>query len=96
MLSQPLSQSGFLKFTGSQGENDAHHLGLLGVNAQTVQSKEDVHGLERNSLVAVDERVIAGEAESVRGCEIDEVGLGLVMKSIPRPSQSRIKKALVS
>jgi hypothetical protein len=84
MLSEPIGKLGFWQVTCGQSEDQADHVGLLRFDPESVESEEDVHGLEGDALVPIDEGVIAREPKTVRCCEIEEIGLRLVVEPISR------------
>lgn len=61
-----------------------------------VQDEEHVGGDKADAFVAIDERVVPDEAESVGGREVGEVRAGFVPPSMSGPSDGRVQEAFIS
>jgi uncharacterized protein len=96
VLAEPLSQVNLLQLASGQGEDDVRHVGFFRVDAQTVETEEDIHRLEGHPFVAINEGVIPSESKTIGCCEIDEVSLGLVVEPISGAVQGGIEETLVS
>jgi hypothetical protein len=96
VLSEPVGQSGFWQVTRGQRENQPDHLRLLRFDTESIEAEENVHGLEGDTLVPIEKRVISGEPKTVRCCEIEEVGLRFVVEPISGSFQRGVKETLVS
>jgi hypothetical protein len=96
VLSEPVGKRGFWQVTRGKSENQADHFGLLRVDTESVEAEEDVHGLEGDALVPVDEGMISSEPKPVGCCEIEEIGLRLVVEPISGSVQRGIEETLIS
>ncbi len=71
VFSKPLGYLRLLQVASGQVEDEAHHFRFLRVDAQAVQSKEDVHRLEGDPLVAIDEGMVPSKTEPVGRRELN-------------------------
>ena len=83
-MSEPLGEAWLIQVTARQGEDEGDHVFLRRIDSEGVQAEEEIHRLEGDPLVAIHKRTIAGEAESVCGGELGEIGVGLVQKPVSR------------
>lgn len=96
MLSEPCRELRLVDFSTGKRKNQRDNALLRAFNSQSVQADEDVHRLKRDALVAIDKRMISGDAESVRGSENGEVALTIVLKAIAWSLEGRLKEPPVT
>ncbi len=84
MVTEPSSEAGLIDVSTRQRHDNGNDLFLRGVNAEAVQTEEEIHGLKGDALVAIHEGMIAGESKPVSGRESRKVGLGVVKEAIAR------------
>ena len=65
VLAEPGGEIGFVELPTGERENHDDDFFLRCFNAEAVQPEEEIHGLESDSLVSVNERMVVGEAESI-------------------------------
>ncbi len=58
-MTEPVSQGGFVEVTARQRKDSSGDLFFRGINAEAVQTEEEIHGLKGDALVAVHEGMIA-------------------------------------
>lgn len=63
-------------------QNKAHDFLFVGRNRDTVDAEEDIHCLESDSLVSVEERAVLRDAEAVGSRERHEVRVGRAVETI--------------
>lgn len=73
MTPEPVGQVGLIEVAARQGKNERDHILFRRIDAEPVQAEKQIHGLERDPLVAVYKRVIAREPESIGGSQRREV-----------------------
>jgi hypothetical protein len=59
VVTEPVSQGGFVEVTARQRKDGGDDLFFGRVNAEAVQTEEEIHGLKGDALVAVHEGMIA-------------------------------------
>ena len=82
---EPRSQLGFLKLASGKREDYGYDLFLRGLNSEAVQAKEEIHGLERDAFVSVDEGMIVGEAKAVCCGQRREICTRIIVKPVSGP-----------
>jgi hypothetical protein len=92
MLPEPVGQLGFWQLPGGKSEDQADHVRLLGFNSKSVEAKEDIHGLEGDTLVPIDERMIPRDTKPVGCRQVREIGLGFVVEPNSGSLQSGIEE----
>lgn len=95
-LSKPGSQGCLIEVATCQSKNGRRDLLLGGIDAVAVQAQEEVHGLECDALVSVEERMITRDAKAVCCSKGREVGIRLVSKLIARALQGRLEEPVVT
>jgi len=65
VASDPVGQRGFVELAAGECDDEGHNLFFGGVDSKAIQPEKEIHGLEGYPLVAIDERVVAGETEAV-------------------------------
>jgi hypothetical protein len=66
--------------TSGKREDQGRDLFLRGLDAESVQSQEEIHGLERDALVSVNEGMVVGEAKAVGSGEGREICVMIIME----------------
>src|ERR1700761_5961565 len=95
MMGDPVRQDFFRNLPRSKREHNCRRLLLAGIEINAVKTKKDDHGRQCRSLVAVDERMIACNTESI-GCG-EHCKLGLTISElVDRSRQSGFKKSTVA
>ena len=97
---QPKGQLLLVQLPGREIEKDQHGCGLFRSNFPAIQLEKRKGRNQRNALVPIDERMIAGEAKSIGCGEIEHAGLlitrevlgssggGFQQRSIAEPSRA--------
>jgi hypothetical protein len=67
VLTEPGSKIRLIQLAAGEREDQNDDLFLGCFNAKTVQPEEEIHGLECDALVPINERMVVGETESI-GC----------------------------
>ncbi len=58
-MAEPVGQGGFVEVTARQRKDGGDDLFFGRINAEAVQTEEEIHGLKGDALVAVHEGMIA-------------------------------------
>ena len=82
MLPEPASEVWFIELAGGKRKDQSHNLLLRGLDAETVQAKKEIHGLERDALVPINEGMVVGKAKPVCRGERGEIRIRLVMDPV--------------
>lgn len=82
MPADPISKPGFIEVAGCKGQDKRNDRFLGGFNAEAVQPEEEIHGLESDTFVPVNERMVVGEAKAIGRCERSEVWVRTVMELV--------------
>ena len=88
MLPEPGCEAGLIEASRRQRQDHGNDLFLRGFNAEAVQPKEEIHGLEGDAFVSIHERVVVGQTEAIGGSKSGEVGVGVVMEPVARSFES--------
>ena len=75
VLTKPSGQIGLTQLATGKGEDESDDLFFGGLDTKAIQSEEEIHRLEGDTLVSIDERVILGETESVCRGQGGEIGV---------------------
>ena len=94
-MAEPVGQGGFVEVTARQRKDGGDDLFFRCINAEAVQTEEEIHGLKGDALVAVHEGMIARESKPVRGRESGKVGLGVVKEAIARAFEGGLQESPV-
>jgi len=96
VLSDPVSELGFIQFAGCEREDESDDLLLGGFDAKAVQAEEEIHGLESDAFVPVNERVVLGKPEAISRSEGGQICVGTVMELVLRALKCRFKETSIS
>jgi hypothetical protein len=78
----PISKLGFIELAGCKGQDKRNDRFLGGFNAEAVQPEEEIHGLERDAFVPVNERMVVGETKAISRSERSEVRVRTVVELV--------------
>jgi len=95
MIGDPACQHVLANLAGRQSE---HHCGrrlLRRIEIHSIEAEEDDHRRKRCSFVAVNERMIARDAEAVGRGQHRKIGLA-VRELVPRSGEGRLKKTKIA
>jgi hypothetical protein len=84
VLTEPGSEIGLIKLPASEREDKSDNLFLRGFNAEAVQSKEEIHSLEGDTLVPVNKGMVLGEAKTMGCSKGGKVCVRVVVEPISR------------
>ena len=92
MLAEPGGEIGLMEFPTGEKENQNDDFFLCCFNAEAVQPEEEIHGLECDALVSVNERMVMGEAESIGCGEGGEIRVRVVGEPVSRTFEGRLQE----
>jgi len=95
VLPKPGGECSLIERPTRKSEDKRHNFFLRSVNAKAVQPQEEVHGLESNPLISVDEGIVLRNPESIGCSEIAEVSCGLIVEAITRSIQSELQEPTI-
>jgi hypothetical protein len=82
VLTDPASKLGFIELAGCEGQDERYDRLLGGFDAEAVQPEEEVHGLESDAFVPVNERMVVGETKAIGRSERSEVWVRAVVELV--------------
>lgn len=77
MAAQPLGELGFFEFAGGEGQNGQHAFGIVNDQFGAVQHQKQFGRDQRGTHIAVDERMIANDAETKGGSECRDIRIAV-------------------
>ncbi len=96
MLPKPGSEIGLIELPAGEREDQSDDLFLRCINAEAVQPKEEIHCLEGDTLVPVNERMVLGEAKTIGCSKGGKVCVRVVVEPVLRALNGRFQEAPVS
>jgi hypothetical protein len=96
VLTDPVSQLGFVELASCEREDKGHNLFFGGLDPKAVQPEEEIHGLESDPFVPVNERMVVGETKAICRCKFGEVCRRTVVESVPWALKCRFKETPIS
>ena len=90
MVPEPVGEACLIQIPAREGEDEGNDVFLGSIDSEGVQAEEEIHRLEGDTLVAIHKRMVAGDAESIGGCERGKIGFGLVEKPVARAFEGRL------
>jgi hypothetical protein len=84
VLTEPGSETGLIEVSTRQRQDHGNDLLLGGFNAEAIQAEKEIHGLEGDAFVPINEGMVIGQTESICGSESGKVCVSVVMKSVAR------------
>ncbi len=95
MTAEPIGKGGLLELPTREGEDEKHNLFFRSLDTEPVQTKEQIHGLEGDALVAVDKRMVLRKPVPVGCCQSEQIRSRIVLKPVSGPFQSRLEKITI-
>jgi hypothetical protein len=95
VLTKPGSKIGLIQLSAGERENQCDDLFLRGFNAEAVQPEEEIHGLEGDALVPVNEGMVVGETESIGCSKGRKIRVRVVVKPVSRTFDGRLQETPV-
>lgn len=92
MVAEPGSQLGLIELASGKREDEGHDLYLRGLDPETVQAEEEIHGLERGALVSINERMVVGEAKATGRGQRREIFIRIIVESVSGALESRLEE----
>jgi len=92
VLADPGGEIGFIELTTGERENQNDDFFLWCFNAGAVQPEEEIHGLECDALVSINERMVVGEAESIGCGEGGKIRVRIVVEPVSRTFEGRLQE----
>ena len=96
MISKPGSKFEFVQFTTGKSQDQAYHFLFRRIDPQAIESEKEIHGLERHTLVAIDEGVVFRNPKTIGCSKTAKIRSRLILEPVPWPAERRVQKALVS
>jgi len=96
VLTKPGSEIRLIEFPASEREEKSDNLFLWCFNAEAVQPKEQIHGLESDPLVPINEGMVLGEAKTIGCCKGGKICVRTVVETISRAFDGRLQETPVS
>jgi hypothetical protein len=96
VLTDPVGKLGFVELAGCEREDERHDLLLGGFDAEAVQAEEEIHGLEGDAFVSVNERVVVGEAKAIGRGERGKIFVRTVVESVLWALECRFEETPIS
>ncbi len=96
MVAKPGGEFCFIQIAAGEGQHQAYNLFLRCIDSQAVQAEKEVHGLECDTLVPVDEGVVSGNPKPIGGGQTAEVRSGFILETVSWPAEGGVQKTLVS
>src|SRR6185312_2813401 len=94
IVPDPAAQAFLADLACGEGEDDRRGMRRGGSKGYVVAAQEDHHGVERDALVAVHKRMIAGKAERIGCSECSHIRLS-VIPLVDWPQDGGLKKATI-
>ncbi len=85
VLGNPVTELCLSQISGGKGSKDLNLISLGWREPDSVQAAENGYRKERSTLVPVDKRMIASQAEAVCCCQHSDVRFGCVSMYVARP-----------
>lgn len=95
VVPEPGSQARLIQVTTRQREDRGYHPFLGGIDAEAVQTEEEVHGLEGHPLVSIDEGVVPGDPKAVCRSQRGKVSAGLEVVAVSGTFEGGFQEAPV-
>jgi hypothetical protein len=96
-FAQPGSERVLVELAGGEAHEDRVQLRVVGGELPSVEIQEQFTCDHRSPLVAVDKRMIAGDAEGVRGAQCREIEVGpTIGMNMFRAGKRRLQQSLVA
>ena len=92
MLAEPGGEIGLIELPTGERENQDNDFFLRCFNAEAVQPEEEIHGLESDALVSIDERMVVGEAESIGRGEGGKIRVRVVVEPVSGTFDGRLQE----
>jgi len=96
MVPKPGREFCFVQFAAGEGQHQAYDLLLRRINSQAAEAEKEVHGLECDTLVPVDEGVVSRNPKPIGGGQTKEVRSRLILEPVSWPAEGGFQKTLVS
>jgi hypothetical protein len=96
VLANPSGQVRLIQRAAGKRQDESDDLFFGSLEAEAIQAKDEVHRLEGDALVPIDEGMVLGETEAVPRGEGGKVGARVVGEPVPRPLQGRRQEATVA
>ncbi len=84
MLTKPGREVGLIKLPACERKDKGDDFFFWCINPEAVQPKKEVHGLEGDTLVPVNEGMVLGEPKPIRCGKGGKVRVSAVVESVPR------------
>jgi hypothetical protein len=78
----PVSKLVFIELAGCEGQDKRYDRFLGGFDAEAVQPEEEIHGLESDTFVPVNKRMVVGETKAISRGERSEVWVRTVVEPV--------------
>ena len=92
MLTDPFSKLGLVELAGCEREDKSYYLFLEGFDTEVVQPEEEIHGLESDAFVPVNERMVVGETKTIGRGKRGKIGVRTVVVSVFGTFKRRFKE----
>ena len=96
MVTEPSSEAGLIEVSTRQRHDNGNDLFLGGVNAEAVQTEEEIHGLEGHAFVSIHEGVVIGKTEAIGSSERGKIGIWVVMIPVEGSFEGRFQETTVA
>lgn len=96
MVTEPGGEGRLIKVASGQCEHGGHNLGFGCIDAEAVKAEKEIHGLEGDALVAVDEGVVLREAEAIGGGKGSAIGALIVDEEVSRALKCRLEEGPIA
>ena len=96
MATEPSSEAGLIEVSTRQRHDNGNDLFLGGVNAEAVQTEEEIHGLEGDAFVPIHEGVVIGKTKAIGSRESGKVSVWVVMEPVAGSFEGRFQETTVA
>ena len=96
MVTEPSSEAGLIEISTRQRHDNDNDLFLGGVNAEAVQTEEEIHGLEGHAFVPIHEGVVIGKTEAICSSESGKIRIWVVMIAVEGSFEGRFQETTVA
>ena len=95
MVSKPGSELMFIQLAAGQSQHQADNHLLRSIDLHPIQAEKEVHGLERDTLVPVDEGVVSRDPKPIGGGQSAEVRSRFIREPVSRPAEGGVQETPV-
>ena len=92
VLTKPGGEIVLIQLAAGEREDQNDDLFLGCFNAEAVQPEEEIHGLECDALVPINERMVVGETESIGCSQGGKIRVRVVVEPVSRTFDGRLQE----